>query len=130
MAKQLDRREQTKLNYMQNGGNMKKAMIDAGYSETYADRNSKYLLGIIGADIKAQQDEIKQEGIKSIADIQQWWSDVVGDDQQEMRDRMKASELLVKSQGGFIDKVDVKGTVNNPLAGFSTEELKRLVLDD
>ena len=130
MAKQLDRREQTKINYMQNGGNMKKAMIDAGYSENYADRNSKYLMGIIGDDIKAQQDEIKQEGIKSIADIQQWWSDVVGDDQQEMKDRMKASELLVKSQGGFIDKVDVKGTVNNPLAGFSTEELKRLVLDD
>ena len=45
MAK-LNRREQTIMNYMQNGGNIKKAMIDAGYSETYADRNSKYLLGM------------------------------------------------------------------------------------
>ena len=53
MAK-LNRREQTIMNYMQNGGNIKKAMIDAGYSETYADRNSKYLLGIIGDEIKGQ----------------------------------------------------------------------------
>ena len=130
MAKQLDRREQTKINYMQNGGNMKKAMIAAGYSENYADRNSKYLMGIIGEEIKAQQAEIKQEGIKSIEEIQHWWSTVVDDQEQQMKERLKASELLVKSQGGFVDKVDVKGTVNNPLAGFTTEELKRLVLDD
>ena len=115
---------------MQNGGNMKKAMIAAGYSENYADRNSKYLMGIIGEEIKAQQAEIKQEGIKSIEEIQHWWSTVVDDQEQQMKERLKASELLVKSQGGFVDKVDVKGTVNNPLAGFTTEELKRLVLDD
>ena len=58
MAK-LNRREQTKLNYMQNGGNMKKAMIDAGYSESYADKNAQYLWGIIGKEIQTQQNEIK-----------------------------------------------------------------------
>lgn len=58
MAKSKDRQQQVVLNYKANGGNMKKAMIDAGYSETYADRNSKYLLGIIGEQIKKQQDDI------------------------------------------------------------------------
>ena len=83
MAK-LNRREQTIMNYMQNGGNIKKAMIDAGYSETYADRNSKYLLGIIGDEIKKAQGNIRNDNIKSIEEVQQWWSEVM-DDKEEIR---------------------------------------------
>lgn len=109
MAK-LDRREQTKLNYMANGGNMKKAMIDAGYSETYADRNSQYLMGIIGQGIKNEQKEIKSDKIKTIQQIQEWWSDNIDNEELDMTSRMKSSELLVKSQGGFIDKVQAEVT--------------------
>lgn len=105
MAK-LNRREQTIINYMNNGGNMKRAMIDAGYSETYADRNSRYLMGIIGQEIKEQQDKIMEEGIKSVKDIQKWWSEIVEDDSQDMNHRVKCSEDLVRSQGGFIDKLN------------------------
>lgn len=36
MEKRLNRREQTILNYIQNGGNMKQAMVDAGYSKKNA----------------------------------------------------------------------------------------------
>lgn len=103
MAK-LNRREQTKLNYMQNGGNMKKAMIDAGYSETYADRNSSYLMGIIGEDIKAEQGKIRSEKIKSVSQIQEKWSEWIDSSELSYSERIKCSELLAKSQGGFIDK--------------------------
>lgn len=127
---QLSRREQTILNYQRNGGNMKRAMIDAGYSETYADKNARYLMGIIGDEIKAQQAETLKAEIKSVEEVQKWWSGIVGDEEQEMKDRMKASELLVKSQGGFIEKVDVKGNVNNPMEGLTTEELKKLIGDE
>lgn len=113
MAK-LNRREQTKLNYMSNGGNMKKAMIDAGYSETYADKNSKYLLGIIGQEIKDDQNLLKVDGIKSVEEIQQWWSSLMDDSETDMNTRMRASENIVKSRGGFIQKVeaDVTSEVN------------------
>lgn len=109
MAK-LDRREQTKINYMKNGGNMKKAMIDAGYSETYADRNSQYLMGIIGDEIKEMQDELRADGIKSVEEIQQWWSSLVDDSETDMNTRMRASENIVKSRGGFIQKVEAEVT--------------------
>ena len=108
MAK-LSRQEQTKLNYIQNGGNMKKAMIDAGYSENYADRNSKYLMGIIGEDIKHTQAIIRQDKIKSIEQVQEWWSSIMDDGEEATRDRIKASELLVKSKGGFSETVNIKG---------------------
>ncbi len=129
--KQLNRREQTIINYLSNGGNMKKAMIDAGYSETYADRNSKYLMGIIGDDIKQKQEVIRNEKIKSVTQIQEFWSEVMDDaDCVEMKDRLKASEMLAKSQGGFIDKIDMNARFENPLAGLSTDDLKKLIDDD
>ena len=109
MAK-LNRQEQTKLNYIQNGGNMKKAMIDAGYSENYADRNSKYLMGIIGDDIKKIQTDIRQDNIKSIEEVQEWWSSIMEDGEESTKDRLRASELLVKSKGGFTENINVKGS--------------------
>lgn len=129
MAGKLSRREQTIVNYKANGGNMKKAMIDAGYSETYADKNSKYLLGIIGEQIKEEQKGIKEDGIKSVAEIQKWWSNVMDDKTVEYKDRIRCSENLAKSQGGFIENVNVSGQVNNPMAGLTTEELKKLIND-
>ena len=106
----LDRKSQTVLNYKQNGGNMKKAMIDAGYSETYADRNSRYLMGIIGKEIKDAQKEIKSEGIKSVEEIQKWWSGNIENEKLDIKDRIKSSELLVKSQGGFVEKIEAEVT--------------------
>lgn len=106
----LDRREQTKINYMKNGGNMKKAMIDAGYSETYADKNARYLMGIIGEEIREMQEELKADGIKSVEEVQQWWSAIMDDENEDKNTKMRASENLVKSQGGFIDRL--KGDLN------------------
>ena len=130
MADKLTRREQTILNYKANGGNMKKAMIDAGYSENYADKNSRYLMGIVGQEIKATQDTIKNEKIKSVAQIQEWWTNIMDDEDVDIRDKIKVSELLAKSQGGFIDKVEMNASVNNPLEHLTTEELKKLIDDD
>jgi hypothetical protein len=106
----LNRREQTKINYLKNGGNMKKAMIDAGYSETYADKNARYLMGIIGNEIQEMQEDIRSDEIKSVEDIQRWWSSLVDDVDTDMITRMRASENIVKSRGGFIQKVETEVT--------------------
>lgn len=130
MAKKTVRQEQAILNYKANGGNMKKAMIDAGYSENYADKNAKYLMGIVGQEIKAAQDTIKSKKIKSVTQIQEWWTNIMEDEDVDIRDKIKVSELLAKSQGGFIDKVEMNASVNNPLEHLTTEELKKLIDDD
>ena len=127
MKSKLTRRDQTVINYKANGGNMKKAMIDAGYSENYADRNSRYLMGIVGEQIKEDQQAIKSKKIKSVEEIQEWWAEQMDDDSLEMKDRIKCSENLARSQGAFIEKVEVKGQVNNPFEGLTTDELKKLV---
>lgn len=44
-------------------------------------------------------------------------------------DKVRALELLGKHLGMFQDKVEVSGEVNNPMAGLTTEDLKKLIED-
>ena len=44
-------------------------------------------------------------------------------------DKVRALELLGKHLGMFTEKVDLSGQVNNPFAGLSTEDLKKLIND-
>jgi len=44
-------------------------------------------------------------------------------------DKVRALELLGKHLGMFQDKVEVRGEINNPMAGLTTEELKKLIED-
>lgn len=115
--------------YKQNGGNMKQAMIDAGYSESYAVSHSEYLSKIVGQEIQEVQKEIDSPKIKTIREIQEWWSSKLDNPEIEMKDQVRCSELLAKSIGAFVENVNVTGQVSNPLAGLSTEELKKLVRD-
>lgn len=44
-------------------------------------------------------------------------------------DKVRALELLGKHIGLFEEKVNVNGTINNPMEGLTTEDLKKLIED-
>ena len=44
-------------------------------------------------------------------------------------DKIRALELLGKHLGMWTEKVEVSGEVNNPMAGLTTDELKKLIYD-
>lgn len=87
-------------------GNAEKSAVMAGYSPRYARGNAykiirrkevqeylKYLHSL------AQEEEQKQ--IATIADIQEFWTHIMNDKEQSVKNRLKASELLAKAQGAF-----------------------------
>ena len=98
-------------------GNATQAAIAAGYSE----RTAPY----IGAEnLKKPQiiAEIKTRDvirttplIASRAERQQFWSSVMRDKEQMMRDRLKAAELLGKSEADFIERQEITGRDGAPL---------------
>lgn len=51
---------------------------------------------------------IKKKSIASLEDIFEFWTGVFNDENNKQTDRLKASELLAKAKGGFIEKVEVK----------------------
>jgi len=66
-------------------------------------------------------------------ELQAFWTTIVKDVEQVMRDRLKASELLGKSLGLFLDRVDLTNTdgnlapvVNIDLTSLSVDELRIL----
>ena len=90
----------------------KDAAIKAGYSEKYAGQNADKLLKNTNIKIylNSIRGQINQTNIKSVEQVQEWWSSIMDDKEEATRDRLKASELLVKSKGGFVDRVDIEGT--------------------
>jgi|SRR5690554_820481 len=69
-------------------------------------------------------------------DRQRFWSRVVqgkeldGEDPAQMRDRLKASELLAKAQGDFIERVEHTGKGGGPIITASGADLSMLSTDD
>lgn len=52
--------------------------------------------------------EIKKDTIASLDNIFEFWSNVFNDETNNMKNRLKASELLAKSKGAFVEKREVK----------------------
>lgn len=113
-------------------GNATQAAIRAGYSDKYAGQNADKILK--NTNVKEYlayfQQKVEQKAIKSVEEVQQWWSSIMDNADESTKDRLKASELLVKSKGGFMDNLQVKGSLNNPFEGLTTEELRKLAGDD
>ena len=103
------------LNYAKHG-NAVKAYTEAGYdikSEAGARASASKLL--TNANIKKKLEELSEKShtkaIATITEIKEFWTSTLLSDEQDMTHRLKASELLVKVEGGFIDKVEHSGAV-------------------
>lgn len=99
------RRQQFVIAYAETG-NASEAARRAGYSEKTAYSQGEQLLRIpeIQIAIKGLASEKMKPGIATAEERQQFWSSVMQDRDQEMKDRLRASELLGKRQGDFIER--------------------------
>lgn len=98
-------------------GNATAAAIAAGYSEKTAPfigaenlKKPKIL-----AEIKTRETIRSTPLIASRAERQQFWSSVMRDKEQQMRDRLKAAELLGKSEADFVERQEITGRDGAPL---------------
>lgn len=90
------------------------ASRNAGYNGTnntlksIGYQNSLKFKEILTDRRKKLTKEIKNNTIASLEDIFEYWTKVFNDPKVGNRDRLKASELLAKAKGGFVEKVEVK----------------------
>lgn len=90
-------------------GNAEKSALKAGYSKTYARGNAHKLLK--RADILLYMQYLKELQqlepsnpalhIATLNEIQAFWSNIMNNKGCEVKDRLRASELLAKAQGAF-----------------------------
>lgn len=87
-------------------GNAKEAAIAAGYSAKTAKAQGSRLLAQpeVAAAIRAREDV---EGAATIANRrqrQEFWTQVMRDEKIDIALRLRASELLAKSEGDFLER--------------------------
>ena len=98
-------------------GNATEAAIKAGYSEKTARSKGSQLLTKIDIKKAIEQRETKQTNklIATREQRQEFWTKIMYDDQADMKDRLKSSELLGKSQADFTDKTELSGKDGGPI---------------
>ena len=109
--------------------NGKQAAIRAGYSPKTAETCGPRLLRNVqvAAAVAAGQAKHLDKAIATRAERQKFWTEIMLGDHQEMRDRLKASELLGKSEADFTEKVEHSGalTLEQLVSGsIPTREVK------
>ena len=84
-------------------GNAEKAAIKAGYSVAYARGNANKLVANSGVQeyIRELNAKTESDNIATIKNIKRFWSNVMNDEDEMMKNRLRASELLAKAGGIF-----------------------------
>lgn len=121
-------------------GKIIESVIKAGFAESTArDRaaewlspNSKSAKTSVLEYINVINKKIEKEKIADAREIQEFWTKTFRDEEVEMKDRIKTSELLSKVQGAFIENINLTGNIktNNPFDDLSVEELRNLIKSD
>jgi phage terminase small subunit len=113
MAELTTKQEQFCLEYLKDF-NATQAAIRAGYSPKTAVVTGHENLR--KPDIKKKIDQLMSELVedknKIIIDNVRFWIDVRSDLENDMKDRLKASEYLGKYAAMFTDRLEIEGNIN------------------
>lgn len=92
-------------------GNATQAAILAGYSQKSAEKIGRDLLrnATVAKRIRERQETAIRPLIANREDRQKFWTETMNNAGVKMPDRLKASELLGKSEGDFLDRVEHSG---------------------
>lgn len=92
--------------------NLTEATINAGYTcknpRAMGYQNSVKFKELVDARRLELSEKINNKNIADLEDIFEFWTKIFNSNTEETKDRLKASELLAKAKGGFIEKREVK----------------------
>lgn len=105
-------------------GNVYQSAIAAGYSESYAKSRSCEMLENVSVSeyIKERNKELDSEKIATMKEVKEFWTRLMRSSVTEHKDALKASELIARTNGAFIDKVEHSGGVAIEIAWGNDED--------
>lgn len=117
--------------------NATKAAINAGYSEKSASAQASQLLknAEVAEYLKQRKDELgqelRQQFIFDALEAEKAMYEILTNPDAEDKDKISVAKDFL-DRAGFkpSDNVNISGKINNPFAGLTTEELKKLVNDE
>lgn len=111
-------------------GNAAEAAREAGYSPRSARSIGQRLLTFddVREYLEQRNREISAANTAQMEEVRQFWTATMRDTAAKTLDRLKASELLAKAYGAFLDRVETHGdfTLRDWMSTLSEEELRAL----
>lgn len=104
----LTEKQKKFIDYYIATGNATESCRKAGYKGNNLDRIGYENLRKLENYIKPRVESLDNARTLELEDIFKFWSKTIIDDTLKINDRLKASELLAKSKGAFVEKVEVK----------------------
>lgn len=99
-------------------GNATQSYIDAGYKAS--TRNVAEVEGFkllrnpkIKQAIEYLNKKIEDESIAGMVEVKQFWTQMMRAIHVEDKDKLKASELIARTNGAFIEKIEHSGNINS-----------------
>jgi phage terminase small subunit len=101
-------KQQRFVDYYLTSGNAEDAAKKAGYN---ARGNTTKLLQstTIQKAIAERNKQIVSDRIADMEEVKRFWTITMRNKEEELKDRLKASEYIAKTNAAFIDKVETKG---------------------
>jgi phage terminase small subunit len=111
-------------------GNATEAARIAGYGSPAVEGCRLLKNAQVQAELEKRVSE--DPAVKSREEILRWWSDMMDAGGVEPRDRIKASELLAKAHGMFVQKVEHSGPGGSPIevSAEQADGVRRLLSDE
>lgn len=82
------------------------------------------------ARVKELAQEATSKAVMTARQRKEWLTNVILSKYEETKDKLKAVDILNRMDGEYTEKLEVGGQINNPMAGLTTEELKKLIAHD
>lgn len=101
--------------YSSNGGNALDAADKAGYKKPHPEGARLLQTATIKAALEKLRKTTTNAAIMTREERQALWTQIAKDNELRVADRLKASELLGKSQADFIERKEITGANGAPL---------------
>ena len=111
MSSKLNARQKKFAELYAASGNAAQSAIGAGYSSKTANHSVRQLLGNIGIQKYLEElTKVAEDGrIATITELREFWTATLREGDNDYKDRLKASELLGKSMGAFLERREHSG---------------------
>ena len=109
----LTEKQKKFIDYYIQTGNATESCRLAGYKGNNLDRLGYENLRKLENYIKPRINELDLKRTATLEEIFEFWTNIIRDNETKTNDKLRASELLAKSQGAFIEKVEVKPVITD-----------------
>lgn len=119
MLENLNIKQRKFADYYIETGNATASYLRAGYEAGghAAEAAASRLLRNVEVQnyIRERNDQLDVQFIADITETKRFWTEVLRNEEADMKDRLRASEFIAKTNGAFIEKKELKGGLDNKI---------------